>query len=48
MGIESFRRGESTRGREPRFEWFGDPLEPTLLPRQRLSYRLDSITSLRS
>nr|WP_278102323.1 hypothetical protein [Microbacterium proteolyticum] len=47
MGIESFRRAAGRGNREPRFEWFGDQLEPTLLLRQRLSYRLDMIASLR-
>lgn len=47
MGIDSFRKAGSRSNREPRFEWFGDQLEPTLLLRQRLSYRLDMVTSLR-
>ncbi|MCJ1707107.1 hypothetical protein [Microbacterium sp. VKM Ac-2923] len=47
MGIESFRRSGTQRSSEPEFEWFGDQLEPTLLLRQRLSYRLEMIASLR-
>ncbi|MDM6706973.1 hypothetical protein QUG18_25350, partial [Escherichia coli] len=46
MGIESFRRPDAVP--QPQFEWFGDSLEPTVLTRQRLAYRLDMIRSLRS
>lgn len=47
MGIESFRREGATQHDQPRFEWFGDDLEPTLLLRQRLAYRLEMIASVR-
>ncbi len=45
MGIESFRR--SGVGPQPQVEWFGDSVEPTVLTRQRLAYRLEMIGSLR-
>lgn len=45
MGIESFRRPAVAS--QSQFEWFGDSLEPTVLTRQRLAYRLEMIGSLR-
>lgn len=45
MGIESFRRPGVLP--QPQFEWFGESLEPTVLTRQRLAYRLEMIGSLR-
>lgn len=46
MGIESFRRHNVAA--PPQFEWFGDSLDPTVLTRQRLAYRLEMISSLRN
>lgn len=45
MGIESFRRPGVTP--QPQFDWFGDSLDPVVLTRQRLAYRVEMIGSLR-
>ena len=48
MGIDSFHRDGASRASQPQFEWVGDQLEPTVLLRQRLAYRLDMVASFRA